>query len=218
MSAQKHKPEVFAGRKAWLVLACIALCFAAVRDSAADRRIALLPRLHTGQALHYQIHGRVQRDVTTESRVTSMARPADLKEDISLELQITIKEIRMESARPVIVAHGEFQLPNDAAGNNAPAANPGVDFTIDCAGQVRKVEGLEIWSPNSVWSGSSGLRDLPTAGPCLRTASSPDKPGKPKSRSACPRVHRQSGVGSADHLRSKTTSARPCLQRSVRFS
>ncbi len=153
MSAQKHKPGGFAGGKAWLVLAGIALCVAAARDSAADRRITLLPRLHTGQALHYQIHGRVQRDVTTESRVTSLAKPADLKEDISLELHITIKEIRMESARPVIVAHGEFQLPNDAAGNHAPAANPGVDFTIDVAGQVQKVQGLDILEPEQrlVW-------------------------------------------------------------------
>ena len=153
MSAQKHKPGTFAGRRAWPALASIALCFAAATYSSADRRVALLPRLHAGQALHYQIHGRVQRDVTTESRVTSMAKPADLKEDISLELQVTIREIRVENGRPVVVAHGEFQLSNDAGGKNAPAANPGVDFTIDGAGQVQKVEGLDNLDPEQrlVW-------------------------------------------------------------------
>jgi hypothetical protein len=153
MRAEKHKLGVFAGRKAQLVLAGIALCFAAARDSSADRRVALLPRLHPGQALHYQIHGRVQRDVTTESRVTSLAKPADLKEDISLELEITIKEMRMENGRPVIAAHGEFELPNDAPGKNAPATNASVDFTIDGTGQVQKVEGLDNLEPEQrlVW-------------------------------------------------------------------
>jgi hypothetical protein len=153
MSAQKYKPGVFVVRKAWLVLPGVALCFAAAGDSFADRRVALLPRLHAGQALHYQIHGRVQRDVTTESRVTSMAKPADLKEDISLELQISIKEIRIENGRPVIAAHGEFQLPNDATGKNAATANSSVDFTIDGTGQVQKVEGLDNLEPEQrlVW-------------------------------------------------------------------
>jgi hypothetical protein len=153
MSAQKRRPGVFAGRKAWLVLAAIALCFGAARDSSADRRVALVPRLQPGQVLHYQIHGRVERDVTTESRVTSMAKPAGLKEDISLELQITIKGIRMESGRPLVAAHGEFQFPSDAAGKTAPAANPGVDFSIDGAGQVQKVEGLDNLEPEQrlVW-------------------------------------------------------------------
>lgn len=153
MSAQKYKPGVFIVGKAWLALVGIGLCIAAARDSFADRRVALLPRLQTGETLHYQIHGRVQRDVTTESRVTSMAKPADLKEDISLELQITIKEMRMENGRPVIVAHGEIQPPNDAARKNAPAANPSVDFTIDGTGQVQKVEGLDNLDPEQrlVW-------------------------------------------------------------------
>ena len=153
MSGRKHKPGGFAVRRAWLVLVGIGLCIAAATDSSADHRVALLPRLHAGETLHYQIHGRVQRDVTAESRVTSMAKPADLKEDISLELQITIKEIRMENGRPVIVAHGEFQPPSEAASKNAPAVNPSVDFTIDGTGQVQKVEGLDNLDPEQrlVW-------------------------------------------------------------------
>ena len=153
MRAQKNRPNVFAGRKVWLVSAGVALCLVAAIDSSADQRVALIPRLHAGQALHYQIHGRVQRDVTTESRVTSMAKPTDLKENISFELQITIKEIRMQNGRPVIVARAEFELPSDAAGKNAPATNPKVEFTIDGAGQVQKVEGMDNLEPEQrmVW-------------------------------------------------------------------
>jgi hypothetical protein len=147
MSTKKNGPNVFAGRKAWLVSAGAALCLVAAIDLSADHRVALIPRLHAGQALHYQIHGRVQRDVTTESRVTSMAKPTDLKEDISLVLQITIKEIRMQNGRPVIVARGEFELPNGAAGKNAPDTSPKVDFTIDGAGQVQKLEGMDNLEP-----------------------------------------------------------------------
>ncbi len=153
MSGQEYKPEAFVVRRAWLVLVGIGLCIAAATDSSADHRVALLPRLHAGETLHYQIHGRVQRDVTTESRVTSMAMPANLKEDISLELQITIKEIRMENGRPVIVAHGEFQPPNDAAMKSMPEANPSVDFTVGGTGQIQKVEGLDNLDPEQrlVW-------------------------------------------------------------------
>ena len=153
MSQPKHKPAAFALSRAWFVLAAIALCVAAARDSSADRRVALLPRLHAGQSLHYQIHGRVQRDATTESHVTSMAKPANLKEDISLDLQVVIKEVRAESGRPVIVAHGEFQPSIAVANKNAPAANPSVDFTIDRSGQIQKVEGLDNLDPEQrlVW-------------------------------------------------------------------
>ena len=153
MSARTESSGVSASRRAWLVLTCVALCFATPRDSTSDNRVLLLPRLRAGQTLRYQIYGRVQRNVTTESRVTSMMKPPDLKEDISLGLRITIQEIRMEKGRPVVVAHGEFQFPSGTPGTNATASNPALDFTIDSAGQVQKVEGLDNLEPEQrlVW-------------------------------------------------------------------
>ena len=52
-----------------------------------------------------------------------------------------------------MVAHGEFHLPNDDAGKKSSLANPGMDFTIDGTGQVRKVEGLDNLDPEQrlVW-------------------------------------------------------------------
>jgi hypothetical protein len=88
----KKQADVFAGGKVWLVSAGVALCLVAAIDSSADHRVALIPRLHAGQALHYQIHGRVQRGVTTQSRVTSMAKPTDLKENISSSCKSPLKK------------------------------------------------------------------------------------------------------------------------------
>ncbi len=153
MSAQNFRSGALAKRRIWRGVAGIALCLAAARDSSSDNRVVLLPRLHAGQTLRYQIHGRVQREVTTESRVTSMMKPPDLREDISLGLQLTIKEIRMENSRPVVVAHGEFLFPNDASSTTGPASNPKVDFTINGAGLAQKVGGLDNLEPEQrmVW-------------------------------------------------------------------
>jgi hypothetical protein len=142
MSAPQHRPGILARRTVWGGLTCVLLCVAAASMSSSDR-VVLFPRLQAGQSLTYQIYARVQRVVTTQSRVTSMTKPPDLREDISLGLQITIKEVRMVNGRPVVVAHGAFEFPNDAAGTNEPSSNPMVDFTIDNAGQVQEVEGLD---------------------------------------------------------------------------
>ncbi len=153
MSAQLPRPMAPARNKAWMAVASVALSLATAADSSADKKVVLLPRLHAGQTLRYQIHGRVQREVTTESRVTSMMKPPDLKEDISLELHVTIKEIRVENGRPIVLALGEFEFPNDTAGSKEPALNPKLDFTIDGAGQAQKVDGLDNLDPElrMVW-------------------------------------------------------------------
>jgi hypothetical protein len=143
MSAPHRRPGILARRTVWGVLACVLLSVAAPSNSSTENRVVLSPRLQAGQSLKYQIYARLQRVVSTQSRVTSMMKPPDLKEDISLGLQITIKEIHLVNGRPVVVAHGEFVFPNDTAGMNRPSSKPMVDFTIDNAGQVQKVEGLD---------------------------------------------------------------------------
>ncbi len=82
-----------------------------------------------------------------------MMKPPDLKEDISLGLQITIQEIRMENGRPVVAAHGEFHFPSANSATAGPASISKVDFTINGAGQVQKVEGLDNLEPEQrlVW-------------------------------------------------------------------
>lgn len=124
-------------------LAGMALFLLGTKDSFPDNRVALLPQLQAGQSVRYRVYARVQRDVTTKSRVTSMMKPPELKEDFSWGLQITIIEIRMESGRPVVVAHSEFELPSDANAASGTSSRPHLDFTIDGTGQVQKVDGLD---------------------------------------------------------------------------
>jgi hypothetical protein len=142
MTTKNHQPWNLANR-IWLVLAGVALCFAAARVTSSASRVVPLPRLHAGQTLRYRIYARVQRTVRTESRVTAMMKPPELKEDISLGLQITIKDIRMENGQPVVVARGEFELPKNTSGTNGVSLKPKVDFTIDGGGQMQKVDGLD---------------------------------------------------------------------------
>jgi hypothetical protein len=143
MNSPHRRPRILARLTVGGVLACVLLSVAAPRNSSTENRVVLSPRLQAGQSLKYQIYARLQRVVSTQSRVTSMMKPPDLKEDISLGFQITIKEIRLVNGRLVVVVHGEFVFPKDAAGMNDPSSKPMVDFTIDHAGQVQKVEGLD---------------------------------------------------------------------------
>jgi len=129
------------------VLAGVALCLTAATTVQGDDRVALLPRLQAGQTLRYQIYGRVQRHVATESRVTSILKPPELKEDISAVLQVTIKEVREENGRPVVVARAEFVLSEDASVTDASSARPKVDFTIAGDGHLEKVAGLNDLDP-----------------------------------------------------------------------
>jgi hypothetical protein len=153
MSAPLRRPAVLARYMVSSALISVALCLAFAEHSSAGKKLVLIPRLHAGQTLRYQIHGRIQREVTTESRVTSMMKPPDLKEGISLELRVTINEIRAENGRPVVLALGEFEFPNDTAGAKVRAPNLKLDFAIDAAGQVQKVDGLDNLDPElrMVW-------------------------------------------------------------------
>jgi hypothetical protein len=147
MTAKRRTPGAFAKRWATLVVVGVVLCLAAAIIIQGDDRVVLLPRLQAGQTLRYQIYGSVQRHVTTESRITSILKPPELKEDISVVLQVTIKEVREEHGRPVAVALAEFELPKDSGGANTSAAMPKVDFTIAGDGHLEKVAGLNDLGP-----------------------------------------------------------------------
>jgi len=47
----------------------------------------------------------------------------------------------------MVLAHGEFQFPNNVSGTSGATANPKVDFTIDGAGQVPRAEGFDNLEP-----------------------------------------------------------------------
>jgi hypothetical protein len=129
------------------VLVCVALLGAGVCAAGGDQRVVLLPQLHAGQVVKYDVHGNVKRHVKTESRVATMLHPGDVQRDIAMPLIFTAKEVHLEKGRPVVVAHAEFDAGEaDASDKDAPARAK-VEFTIAGDGHVTKAEGLDDVAP-----------------------------------------------------------------------
>jgi hypothetical protein len=105
-----------------------------------------LPDLKTDQSIVYELHGRVQRHVKTESRVASILQPHETKLEFSGRLKLKIKKSKLENGRPVVRATAEFEYSNNEP--KAPAAEKSiVEFTIDGSGQVKELAGLDNLDP-----------------------------------------------------------------------
>jgi hypothetical protein len=132
---------------AWCAANCVALLAAGIGAAGGDQRVVLLPRLQVGQAIKYDVHGRVQRHVKTESRVSTMLHPGDVRRDVAMPLVFTASEIHLENGRPVVVATAEFAAgASDSAETSAPAS-ANVKFLIERDGQVAEAEGLDEVAP-----------------------------------------------------------------------
>lgn len=110
-----------------------------------------LPELHSGDILRYEIHGRVQRHVKTESLVSSILGPRDEKQEFSGELRITIKNVSTENGRPVVGARVEFVYPESGpeagADAGADAGKHFVEITVGGSGQVKNLTGDDDLEP-----------------------------------------------------------------------
>jgi hypothetical protein len=112
-----------------------------------DKNVRFVPELQKEQVVLYEIHGRVQRQVKTESRVSTILKPAQEKQDYSGQLRMKIKETGTENGRPVVNARAEFIYPVDPADANASAEKHFIDFTIGGNGQVRNLTGFDDLEP-----------------------------------------------------------------------
>ena len=131
----------------WRVAGCAALLAGWIGAAGGDQRVVLLPRLQVGQAIKYDVHGRVQRHVKTESRVASLLHPGDAQSDVAMALVFTAKEIHLEHGRPVVVARAEFGADEADSPDKSASARGNVEFTIAGDGQVAKAEGLDEVAP-----------------------------------------------------------------------
>ena len=123
-----------------ILLLCGALLYA-------DSHAAFLPKLQRGQTLLYEIHGRLDRKVTTESRIASIRGPQQLQGDLSNQLRLTIQEVRAGKTDSWISAQAEL-LPGEGAPNPhfaTPVSK--VSFDILNGGQIGRLTGLEDLSP-----------------------------------------------------------------------
>lgn len=127
----------------------LGLLFLTAIGKAGDTRVRLIPELHPGQTLRYDIRGRAHQFTKTASPVTKYTVPRDLKEEISSILRVTIKDVGEERGKPVVSATAEFEVPATGApgsDGNAPAPKRAAEFTIDNNGQVKTLSGADDWS------------------------------------------------------------------------
>jgi hypothetical protein len=139
--------EVKAGAN---LAALIPLCAIALLG---DARPLLVPQLKAGQTLLYEIHGRVNRSVKTESRVSSFRGPQHLQGDLSNQIRLSVQSVTTGKPNPLATLQTEL-LPASPAPANSPAATPRkLSFEIQGNGQLANVKDLEALSPEQrlVW-------------------------------------------------------------------
>ncbi len=107
-----------------------------------EKNASFVPLLQKDQSLIYSIQGRVQRKVKTESRVATILKPSEEKQEFTGELHIKFLDVRAAGGRPVIRAKAEFAYPGNPATEKRP-----VEFTIAGDGQVKNPSGFDEWDP-----------------------------------------------------------------------
>jgi len=137
--AKKQLLGAFRGL-AWIAIAVFLMPTGA---GAGEKHVKLMPELHSGQILRYDIHGRVQQHIKTESHVTNYKVPRDLKEEFSAVLRITVSNVGTENGRPVVSGQSEFEYPADGGAGSAVVQKHLVEFTIGGNGQLKKLSGLD---------------------------------------------------------------------------
>lgn len=133
------------------ILAVLALvCAIRLRS---DTRSLLLPELKPGQTLLYEIHGRLNRSVKTESRVSSFSGPQQLQGDLSSQIRLSVQKVLAGKPHPTATVQTEL-MPGPPAQANSPAA-PSQKLTFDIlgSGQLGNIKGLDDLSPEQrlIW-------------------------------------------------------------------
>ena len=120
------------------------LCSVALRG---DARVQFLPKLQRGETLQYEVHGRVDRKVKTESRVSSMRGPQQLQGNLSNPLRLSVQEVRASKSQPWVSAQVELLPGPDTPNPRATQPISKVAFDILEHGQLGRVTGLDDLSP-----------------------------------------------------------------------
>jgi len=131
--------------------ALLSICAVTLRS---DARPLLLPQLKPGQTFLYEVHGRLNRAVKTESRVSGLHVPQQLQGELSSRIRLSVQKVSAGKPHPTVTVQTEL-LPDDAAakaGSPAPPA-PKLTFEILGNGQLGNLNGLDDLSPEQrlVW-------------------------------------------------------------------
>jgi hypothetical protein len=143
------------------VLVCALLLLANPRGAGSrTERVILLPKLHAGQTITYEIRFRLDKNIRTQSTVVSPLGPSGEQINVTGLLRVNVVEVQGAGGRAAIQAQTQFEMPNSDAALTVPEAEPSpggvertnskgkiVEFTIAGDGRVNDVKGLDALIP-----------------------------------------------------------------------
>jgi hypothetical protein len=112
-----------------------------------DSRPLLLPQLKPGQTYLYEVHGRLNRSVKTESRVSSLFGPQQLQGDLSNQIRLSVQKTSAAKQHPTITAQTELLPDSSAPANSVASPARKLSFDILANGQLGNIKGLDEVSP-----------------------------------------------------------------------
>jgi hypothetical protein len=130
-----------------------AIVFSCAVNLRSDTRPLFLPQLKPGQTLLSEVHGRLNRSVKTESRVSTFYGPQQLQGDLSSQIRVTVQKVFAGKPRPTPTLETEL-LAITSAQTNSPTAPPQkLSFDILGSGQLGNLNGLDDLSPEQrlIW-------------------------------------------------------------------
>jgi hypothetical protein len=143
------------------VLFCGLLLLANPRDAGSrTERVILLPKLHAGQTISYEMRFRLDKNIRTQSTVVSPLGPSEEQVNVSGLLRVNVVEVQGAGGKTVIHAQTHFEMPNSDRALTVPEVEPSpggvqradpkgkiVEFTIAGDGRVDNVKGLDALIP-----------------------------------------------------------------------
>jgi len=134
-----------------LLSALVPICAITLQS---DARPLLLPQLKPGQTLLYEVHGRLNRSVKTESRVSSLfGGPQQIQGDLSSQIRLSVQNVVTGKPHPAVTVQTEL-MPAVPPPANSPAP-PAQKLTFDILGngQLGGIKGIDDLSPEQrlIW-------------------------------------------------------------------
>jgi len=113
-----------------------------------DTRTLLAPQLRPGQTFLYEVHGRLNRAVKTESRVSNLRVPQQLQGELSSRIRLSVQKVSTGKPHPTVSVQTEL-LPEDAAAKAGSPAPPALKLNFDILGngQLGNLRGIDDLSP-----------------------------------------------------------------------
>jgi len=140
------RPGSAVGVKTAVVLTV--LLFVCAVSLHSDARSSLLPQLKPGQSFLYEIHGRLNRSVKTQSNVSSLFGPQQVQGDLSSQIRLSVQKVLAGKPHPTVTLQVEL-LPAAPPTGNAPAsAIQKLTFDILANGQLGNLKGLDDVPPD----------------------------------------------------------------------